>query len=89
MADIPTASMTVPRITYEQRWVTPQVINNAIRYKFTLGKIPERVVCVPVYLAGVLEIDKEAYVIESGNYMKPDSVKFLPLKRKHKARYLE
>jgi len=40
------------------------------------------------YLAGVFEI-YEACVIDSGNIMKLDSIKFLPLKRKHKARYLD
>jgi hypothetical protein len=54
-----------------------------------LGNVPDHTICVPEYLAGVLEIDMAADGIESGNIMKPDSIKFLPLKRKHKARYLD
>jgi len=55
---------------------------DAVRFRSTLGNVPECRV-------GVLEIYREAYVIESANIMKSDSIKFLPLKRKHKARYLD
>jgi len=55
-------------------------MSDAVRFRSALGVLRE-------YLAGVLEIDKEACVIYSGNIMKP--LKFLTLKRKHKARYLD
>jgi len=48
-------------------------MSDAVRFRSALGIVRE-------YPVGVLEIDKEGCVIGSGNIMKPESIKFLPLK---------